>query len=165
MNLWLSSRMFVCRLCFFIFPWQASCSCMYWCHCGQLGLLVRGTSGKSGLLALGKGWLIKSSAGWLSHFGLDSCWAWRGLKTRKKKKTNLPLPGSDANLRRSKFDSLNKGSSVLRFSKKLSSVHWCFVFLVGVQYFGDSFCILGKEWECTIQKQNISECDTGTLAK
>lgn len=88
-----------------------------------------------------------------------------GFKDKEKKKTNLPLPGSDANLRRSKFDSLNKGSSVLRFSKKLSSVHWCFVFLVGVQYFGDSFCILGKEWECTIQKQNISECDTGTLAK
>lgn len=36
-------------------------------------------------------------------------------------------------------------------AKKLSSVHWCVVFVGGVQYFGDSFCILGKEWECTIQ--------------
>lgn len=72
----------------------------------------------------------------------------------------MPLRGSDANLRRSKFDPLfNRGRSVLSLSKKLSSVHWCVVFLGGVQYFGDSFCILGKEWECTIQSriyQNVA---------
>lgn len=69
MNLGLSSRTFICRLCIFIFPWQTLCSCVNCCRCEKLGLLVRGTFGKSALVALVEGWLIKCNASWLSHFG------------------------------------------------------------------------------------------------